>query len=270
MDEGGVVDVVQITDTHIVEPGQLCMGEIDTATFLRAAVATVVGLKQRPGAVIVTGDLVNEGRLAQYAQLRHLLAPLPAPVYLLPGNHDDRTAMRMAFPDHQELGSGPTCDYAVMVGGLRLIGLDTSVPGAPGGSLSDAQLGWLDACLGAAPSTPTLVAMHHPPFATGIEHMDEMGLAASAVSGLAEVIERHHQVERITCGHLHRAISTRFAGTVAATTPSACHAVALELRPAVPGAYTYEPPAITVHHWDGAHLVTHQQTIGDYAPHPFE
>jgi len=257
--------LVQLTDLHIVEEGQLLLGRVDTAGFLRAAVDAVMALRPRAEAVILTGDLVNDGLLAQYLHLRELLSPLQMPVFLLPGNHDERGALRAAFPDHAELGSVGTCDYVVDVGALRLIALDSLVDGQGGGALSGQQLEWLDARLGEAPERPTLVAVHHPPFLTAIEYMDAMGLQQESVDAFAAVIARHPHVERVTCGHLHRTISRRWAGTVAATTPSACHAVAMLLGPGAPAGVTFEPPAMTVHWWsEQTGLVTHQQAIGDF------
>lgn len=100
----------------------------------------------------------------------------------------------------------------------------------------------------------------------GHGHMDAMGLAPTAAAGLAEVVGRHPQVERVTCGHLHRSITRRFAGTVAMTVPSCAHAVALDLRDGTPeGASDLEPPAVTLHQWHPERgLVTHLLPIGDF------
>lgn len=256
--------IAQITDPHIVANARLCLNQIDTASFLRTAVDTLRDLRTPPDAVLLTGDLVNDGRPNQYEHLRILLAPLSMPVLLMPGNHDHRTTLRDAFPDHGELGTGDTCDFAVDIGALRIVGLDTLVEGEAGGDLSVRQLEWLDRTLAAAPSTPTVVAMHHPPFRTGIAHMDDQGLAAEAAASLEGIIAGHPQVERVTCGHLHRTISRRWAGTVAATVPSVAHAVALDLRDDSHAAWNYEPPFITLHHWNGSALVTHQLATGDF------
>jgi len=97
------------------------------------------------------------------------------------------------------------------------------------GELCAERLAWLDATLRRRPQSPTLLMMHHPPFVTGIGHMDRVGLAG--IDGLAAVIARHPQVERLIAGHLHRAITVRFAGTVATTCPSPAHQVALDLDP---------------------------------------
>jgi len=118
------------------------------------------------------------------------------------------------------------------------------------------RLGWLDAALAAQPARPTAILMHHPPFATGITYMDNFGLGNAA--GLAEVVGRHPQVERILCGHLHRAIDRRFAGTVAGTAPSTAHQVRLNLVPDARISFIFEPPGYQLHLWQAeTGLVTH-------------
>lgn len=261
--------IAQISDPHIVANARLCLNEIDTASFLRTAVETLRTMHATPDAVLITGDLVNDGRANQYEHLRILLGPLAVPVLLMPGNHDDRAALRAAFPNHHELGTGDTCDFAMDIGALRIVGVDTLVEGEAGGDLSERQLEWLDRTLASAPTTPTLIAMHHPPFRTGISHMDDQGLAAEAAASLEGIIAGHPQVERVTCGHLHRTISRRWAGTVAATVPSVAHAVALDLRDDAHAAWNYEPPFITLHHWNGSALVTHQMATGDFPVHRY-
>ena len=94
--------------------------------------------------------------------------------------------------------------------------------------------------------------------------MDAMGLDPVAASALARVVAAHPQVERVLCGHLHRTITRRWAGTIVATAPSVAHAVALDLRQDGPSAWNYEPPSITLHHWDGEALVTHQVAVGRF------
>ena len=130
--------LVQLTDLHIREPGRLAYGRIDTAPYLERAVQSVLALRQPPDAVVVTGDLTDFGRAAEYEHLARLLAPLNMPVYLMPGNHDDRDQLRRSFPSHAYLGTGADTDgfiqYSVRVGPLRLLTLDTCVPGASHGS----------------------------------------------------------------------------------------------------------------------------------------
>ena len=92
--------IAQISDTHIRPKGVLAMGRVDTAGHLARAVAHIMALRPAPDVVLVTGDLVDAGMAEEYAHLRELLAPLPMPVHLIPGNHDLRDPLRAAFTDH--------------------------------------------------------------------------------------------------------------------------------------------------------------------------
>src|SRR5207245_3949899 len=104
----------------------------------------------------------------EYALLRSLLEPLSMPVFVIPGNHDAREPMRDAFIADGYLPHEGFLHYAIEEHALRIIGLDTLVPGEAGGALCEDRLRWIDRALAAAPGRPTLVLMHHPPFATGI------------------------------------------------------------------------------------------------------
>lgn len=97
--------IVQLTDLHIRPPGELACGRVDTARFLRDAVASMKALPFPIDAVVLTGDLVDEGQPAEYRHLQELLAPVSCPVYPLIGNHDDRDAMRSVLPP-PPLGEG--------------------------------------------------------------------------------------------------------------------------------------------------------------------
>ncbi|CAM3359695.1 phosphodiesterase [Paracidovorax anthurii] len=263
--------LLQLSDLHIREPGRLAYGRLDTAPYLRQAVDTVLRMPQPPDAVVVTGDLTDFGRPGEYAHLRELLAPLaPTPLYLLPGNHDDREQLRAGFPEHAYLGQGGFVQYSVPVGGLQLIALDTVVPGASEGGLCAQRLDWLERELQAQRERPVVIAMHHPPFRTLIGHMDAIGLLEGA-EALEAIVARHPHVERVVCGHLHRAIQVRFGGTLAATVPSPAHQVCLDLAPDAASAWTLEPPGFAVHALPrGGRLVSHLAASGRYeGPYPF-
>ena len=72
----GMTVLAQVSDPHIREPGRLAYGRINTAPYLQQAVQTITRLPQRPDAVVITGDLTDFGRAAEYDHLRELLAPL--------------------------------------------------------------------------------------------------------------------------------------------------------------------------------------------------
>ena len=269
--------LVQLTDLHIREPGRLAYRRVDTSRYFRALVDSVLALKQQADAVVISGDLTDFGRPAEYASLAAQIAPLEAaglPVYLMPGNHDDRAEMRRSFPTHAYLGQGPSTaaiQFAVDVGPLRLLAIDTCVPMQSAGALDAERLGWLETELDASRERPVVIAMHHPPFQTLIGHMDKIGLLSGAAE-LEAIVARHRNVERVICGHLHRAIDVRFGGTIASTAPGPAHQVCLDLDPDAVSAWTLEPPAFRVHAWNPAErrLVTHLAASGSFeGPYPF-
>lgn len=253
--------IAQITDTHIREKGQMAV--VETAGFLARAVEHLRGLHPRPDVVLATGDLVDAGRPEEYRHLRELLAPLPMPIYLIPGNHDDRQALAHEFADHGYLPRAGFLQYVVEDYPLRLIALDTLIPGKGGGLLCEERLGWLAARLAEAPRRPTMIFMHHPPFITGILGMDALGLTGA--EAMAEIVRRHPQVERVVCGHVHRPIQVRWGGTVASTAPSTAHQIWLDLRGGSRLAFVMEPPACHIHAWwPDTGLITHTSYIGDF------
>lgn len=263
----------QITDLHIKAERKLAYGRVDTAGMLERCVAAILRLAPAPDAVLITGDLVDRGSDAEYELLAQLIAPLSTqgnlPVYLVAGNHDEREALRRNFPAHSYLRQwAPFVQYAIDAHALRIVALDTVIPGQGGGLVCAERLDWLDRTLSQAPEQPTVILMHHPPFVTGIGHMDRVGLDSS--DALEAVVRRHPQVERVMCGHLHRSIQARFGGTVASTCPSTAHQVALDLASPSPDNFVMEPPGYQLHFWNGKQLVTHTAVLGDFAgPYPF-
>jgi Icc protein len=264
--------LAQISDLHIKRAGALAYRRVDTGAYLARCITALNALQPRPDAVIMTGDLVDQGDPEQYAHLKTLLAPLEIPYFLLVGNHDERTALRDAFPDRAELRSGGEfVQYQLDVGPLRIIALDSLVPGQSGGNLCDARLQWLATQLDAAQDKPTVVALHHPPFECGIGHMDEIRLDPSAAEKLATLIARYPNVERVLCGHVHRPMFVRFGGTIASAVPAPAHQVALDLRDDGPSAFVMEPPAFALHRYEpDTGIVTHHGYV-DAAdgPYPF-
>src|SRR5262245_19915891 len=261
--------IAQISDTHISTPDSRNDRDFRTVEHLERAVTHLNSLSPRPDVVIATGDLVERGQVEEYERLRDILEPLAVPLYLIPGNHDDRANPVRTFEGHRYLpGDEQFLQYVLEDWPLRLVALDTLIPGESGGRLCAERLHWLDRRLAEAPDRPTLVFMHHPPFKTGIRKMDEMGL--DGIEALEPVIRRHPQVERIVCGHLHRSITRRFAGTVACTGPATAHQLALDLGEVPRLAAVMEPPACLLHLWlgNGEGLVSHVSVIGDRFP-PF-
>ena len=162
-------------------------------------------MRPQPDALLVTGDLADHAADLEYERVDELLAPLRAPAYVLPGNHDDRGALRRHF-GLPGADAEPVC-YSVDLGPLRLVVVDSTLPGKDAGALDDERITWLEGVLAASPEQPTLIAMHHPPLVTGVPAWDEIGLADASRLLLGEVVQRHRQVRRIVAGHLHRTIA---------------------------------------------------------------
>lgn len=243
--------IAQITDCHIVEPSGVMADRVDPSLGLSAAVDRINSLAQQPDLVLATGDLVNDGLAAQYDQLMSILAGLKAPLVAIPGNHDVRAEMRRRFPALPHGGPDDPIDFVVDQHELRMICLDTTIPGRHDGRVTPEQMDWLDHQLTAEPDRPVIIAQHHPPFPSGIPWMDrDSGFTGAELE--ASVLRRHTHVEAVVCGHLHRAVHRRFGGTVASSWPSTAVQLALGFADGPP-AYTDEPPAIALHHYaDGA------------------
>jgi 3',5'-cyclic-AMP phosphodiesterase len=260
--------IAQISDTHLKSPGRLAYKRVDTAQAMRVCVAQLMALDPQPDLLVHTGDLTDLGRPEEYAHLREILAPLTTPILAVPGNHDKREAMHAAFASEGYLPERGFLHYAVERGPLRFVGLDTVVPGQGGGALCAERLAWLDATLASDPDVPTLILMHHPPFLTGIAHMDRIGLEGR--DGFADVMRRHAHVEAVLCGHVHRVIRATVGGRAAMIGPSPAHQVALDLRPEGPSAFMLEPPGFMLHRWAEGQLVSHLVVLGQYpGPFPF-
>jgi 3',5'-cyclic-AMP phosphodiesterase len=264
--------IAQISDLHIKPPGSLAYGRVDTAAALERCVAALNAFRPKPDFVVISGDLADTPTAEEYEYLKRLLAALKLPFAGIPGNHDSRDMMRAAFPQGPyAFASGPL-NQRIEIGGLDLLLLDSSVHGKPHGELEAPTMQWLDTTLGSAPDRPALLFLHHPPFTTGIWHMDRQNLLNAAE--LAAVIRRHPRVQLIAAGHVHRATLTMFAGVPATICPAPNHAVDLDLAELREPSFKVEPPAFHLHAWfpgEGfGSVVTHQVPIGDFdGPHPF-
>jgi Icc protein len=264
--------IVQISDLHIKSPGVLAYGRVDTASALERCVAALNEFTPKPDLVVISGDLADTPTADEYDHLKRLLGPLKLPFAGIPGNHDSRELMRAAFSrTAYAFPSGPL-NQRVEIGGLDLVLLDSSIPGKPQGELDAPTLQWLDATLTSSPDRPALLFLHHPPFKTGIWHMDRQNLLNAGE--LAPIVRRHPRVQLIAAGHVHRATLTTFAGIPSTICPAPNHAVDLDLAELREPSFKIEPPAFHLHTWfpgEGfGSVVTHQVPIGDFdGPHPF-
>jgi len=253
-DERAPFLLLQVSDLHV---GARWNG-VDAEEHLRWAVEAAQALPDRPDALLVSGDLTDNGAPAEYERVRELLAPLGLEPHVLPGNHDLRAPLRAAFGLPGE-GEEPV-SHAVDLGPLRLVCLDSAVPGAEGGSLDGGRIEWLDATLAADAATPTVVALHHPPLRTEIPTFERIGLAPESGAALAAVVARHPQVARIVAGHVHRTIVAELAGRAVVTVPSTYLQAALDFT-APKLTMLPDPPGFAIHTLRDGTLTTHLQRI---------
>jgi len=238
--------IAQISDIHAARGSA-------SLTMLDRAMLWLGGL--RPDALIVSGDIANRPHEEGYELVKRALAGVRFPIYLVPGNVDDPAAMRKAFPEHEYWpDEGPLNFTHDFEEGVRLIGLDVTVPGAVYGDAGP-HLDWLREQLNAGDTAPTLIVMHQNAFATGMSAFDRNMCRNS--DGFAAVLgEASDPVSAVVCGHGHRAMYGRIGQVPAIMCPSLTQANPLVIdgrgEPA-----SVDAPGLMVHHFNGDGLVSH-------------
>lgn len=260
--------IAQISDIHIGYVPADNNAELNLSRFTKVLERLFDG-PNRPDLLILTGDITDRGDEESFAAAAKLLHHCPCPIWPMVGNHDRRGGMLSAFPQVQP-GDGGFLHYVLEPRlDLRIICLDTLEEDQHGGAFCEARARWLSERLNEAPNTPTVIFMHHPPIVSGIDWMDPAPNEAW-INRLREALTGHHQIQAIHCGHLHRQISTSFAGIPLGVTPSAAPLVAIDLKPIdslspddrdliIAG-----PPAYALHVWNGESLVSHYEQVGDW------
>ncbi len=260
--------IAQISDIHCRPPGQRYKDIVDSNQALRNAIAHLDRLDRRPDLVLVTGDLTDFGQPGEFESAHRILSGLQLPVYVMPGNHDDRGNFRAAFAADAYLSSDGPVNFCVDDYPVRIIAIDSCVPGAHHGELGVETLDWLERHLNAAPQKPTIIALHHPPFVSGIPYMDQYRCLQA--DELGKIISRFTCIEAVVCGHVHRFMMRRWAGTVVCCAPSTATEIALKLQPGASPQSYLGPPGMLLHWWSPPHgLVSHLSLIGDF-PGPFD
>lgn len=236
--------LVQITDSHVTPAGRLWKGRVDTAAALSRAVSRINAI----GAdlVVHTGDVVDASDRESTLRAAEILSGLDAPLRIVPGNHDDRAALREAFPEAGFGGAGDDrLDWAETREGLRLIGLDTLVPGRTAGALDAAGAAFLNEAL--SEGSPSLLFCHHPPCPMGLPFMDVWPFEGAERA--AEILAAAPPL-RVACGHVHTDVARAVAGTVVAACPPLSPQIPLDARPDAPLGFLAAPPMLRVHDWD--------------------
>ncbi len=244
---------IHVTDTHLVEPGQLLFG-LDPVERMRACIADINANHADADFAVFTGDLAHKGGLGAYHGFRDELAKLAIPAHLLLGNHDDRLVFASVFPDRPRDADG-FVQFAFETPAGRFVCLDTNEPGVPWGWLCEQRLAWLARELDAAGAAPVYLFMHHPPFPVRLKRMDEIALKEP--ERFARVVAGRTNLRHLFFGHLHRPIGGSWNGIPFTTMRATSHQVALDfvIEGKVRG--SHEPPAYAVVLLDSGLTVVH-------------
>ncbi len=260
--------LLHVSDLHVRPSGLPAYRVVEASCLAERALRAVRAFTPRPDAVVISGDLTDCGLLAEYAELRRMLRHLAGlRVLLIPGNHDRRENFRTSLADYPGVAEHPDfVQYVVEDLPVRLVMLDSVVPGAGHGELCADRLAWLDATLAQAPERTTFVVLHHPPMRCGLPVYDAINLHSTAALGA--VLARHPQVERILCGHHHRSMTGRLGGAIVSCAPAAAHQGAFELDDDR-GRFVLEPAGYHAHLRlpDGA-IASHMVFVESF-PGPF-
>ncbi|PKF49964.1 phosphodiesterase [Enterovibrio nigricans] len=243
--------IIQLTDTHIVCPSQKVSGVLDTYSLFERAIEKINKDLPKLGdidGIIVTGDITDCGDVASYEAFKLVIERLAIPYYVIPGNHDLRSSMHQCFNQLNDLNQSDEINWLLPFHDIDLIGLDTVIPGSGGGHLSPNALQFLDSSLGQSTDKPALIAMHHPPFESGIQFMDAIGL--EGVNELHEILVSTPREVRIICGHLHNSIVCSVGGKTVLSSPSTASTFLTDHRDNAPVGFTQNTGGYMLHEWN--------------------
>ena len=257
--------IAQITDLHIGfdrgNPHEL------NVRRLNMVIDDLNDLTPRPDLLLVTGDLVEHADDDRaYRHMESLVKRWQGPLLWAVGNHDDRANFLAVLPEVETDENG-FIQYEAEIGGLRFVVADTLDPGRHGGMICEKRGKWLRARLREKKDMPTVVVLHHPPVDTGIAWMSALP-TEQWVQRLEAIIRPAKQVVAMISGHVHRPISTSFAGKRLVVAASTAPQVALDLEAVDPqhpdgrALIIADAPAYALHYWDGHSLLTHFETAG--------
>jgi Icc protein len=262
--------IVQITDMHVSRAGKLFGKRVDSRAAFERCVTRVAALDPKPDLVLLTGDLAETGAAAaeEYDFIAEQLKRLVCPVLAIPGNHDVREEMLRKLPQCVQEQSGGHLSIVHDDLPVRVIGLDTIIPGKVYGEICELRQTWLHDALSAS-SKPTLIAMHHPPFLTGLRGMDRYGIKRGLEEFVSIVTEHSKNICAIVCGHAHRMIVANISGIPVLLAPASSFPFALDLDEKPSLNFVEEPQQFLIHTWSSeAGFVSHAAFVDEF-PGPY-
>lgn len=238
---------LHMTDLHVVRDAALASGVLDTREILRMAVDRLIGMGAALApldALLVSGDISDDGSADSYALARSELARLGLPILVVPGNHDAREPLRQAFSDLETMPEQGLIDWTTSISDTLVIGLDTLVEGQGGGVLRDESLDFLRNTLATQEAKQVIVMLHHPPIRTGIRFMDAIGLKNA--HALEAVLNDAKSSVTVLAGHVHGVHHGRLGKHHVATAPAVCSAFAMDRRADAPIGFFLGPTGCAI------------------------
>ncbi|WP_413114029.1 phosphodiesterase [Thaumasiovibrio sp. DFM-14] len=245
--------IAQVTDIHIQPHASLLKGRIDTYQKLKNTINHLNRFHPVIDLVVITGDLVETGTREEYELLNTQLDNLAIPYFVVPGNHDDHDFLRRSLRSSVGYTHTGPLHFQTQQQGLNLIGLDTSDQNSPKAEFGAEKQAWFRRALEDSTTMDTMIFMHHPPYLTGIKHMDDMGFP-SADEEFWSIAKNYPNIMHVASGHIHRAIDSTCHGVPVSTGPSCCHSVKLDLCKEMEPCFTLEPPAIRLFKYNDGQL----------------
>lgn len=261
--------IIQITDPHLVTPGEILHG-LDPHARLVACVDDILEHHSDAACCVITGDLAHRGEASAYRALRAQVERLPFPVFPLMGNHDLRDLFREAFPDALDDGRG-FVQGRFDVADATLLMLDTLDEGKNGGLFTQERQEWLERELAQVGERTVYLFMHHPPFDIGIPCLDRIGL--SNPQPFAKLAEEKRNLRHLFFGHVHRPVCGSWKGISYSTMRGLNHQVPFDLHTISPVPKSHEQPAYAVVFLEADQVTVHfhdyldKSTLGAPAGH---
>jgi 3',5'-cyclic-AMP phosphodiesterase len=260
--------IAHLSDTHVTVKNKKAYGIAPTSKNLAHCVESINELTPVPDFVLITGDITYGGLWEECNHSSQILNKLQCPYYIVPGNHDNRSTLFSVFKKN----GCPTEDknfinYTVESEDIRLIALDTTIPGESGGEVCSTRISWLKKQLSIRKDVPTILFMHHPPAKCRVLETDEDGFIGA--DPLERLVSRNHQIKRILCGHIHMPAHLQWGNTVISTAPSMGMDIVLDLTLKHPSEFMLDAPSYLLHYLTPdkglvSHLITVKDKDGPY------
>lgn len=257
--------IVQVTDSHVEPPGVIAHGRFDARDMFARTLRQIAAMTPGPDLILHTGDVTHHGNVTVNRDVRALLESTGIPFCVIPGNHDEIEPLREAYADLAWMPKESRyLHFAIETLPVRIICLDTKIPGEVAGTLCDERLAWLESALMAGGSRPTMIAMHHPAFRIGRPFSDRRPFRNA--DRFAALMARYPNVSLIVAGHVHCALQARIGNAVAIAAPGTTYQFLMDRRQDATLSLVDEPPGFYVHDWNEVHGFTSQcALVGDFS-----